>query len=156
MEEKICSVFGHSQIEITEELRQATFLSIQRAIEYGCRIFYFGGYSMFDDLCYQFVTQLQQEYPSIKRIFCVPQERYLRKKSPYFNKEDYDDVIYLTPAFEWWYKSIYFRNCAMIDDSDYVIFYAENRKDSGAYKAYTYAKKQKGKQIINLYENKKS
>ena len=68
----------------------------------------------------------------------------------YFSREDYDDVIYL-PAFSGWYKSIYFRNCAMIDESDVVIFYAEEREDSGAYKAYSYAKKKKGKKIINLF-----
>ena len=35
----------------------------------------------------------------------------------------------------------------MIDKSDFVIFYAEERKNSGAYKAYKYARKKKGKQI---------
>ena len=40
----------------------------------------------------------------------------------------------------------------MIDCSDYVIFYAENREKSGAYKAYKYAKKKKRKDIINLYK----
>ena len=56
------------------------------------------------------------------------------------------------PAFEGWYKSIYFRNCAMIDKSDFIIFYAEEREDSGAYKAYKYAKKKKGKRLINLFD----
>lgn len=39
----------------------------------------------------------------------------------------------------------------MIDASDYVIFYAEERAESGAYKAYKYAKGKKGKHIVNLY-----
>ena len=38
----------------------------------------------------------------------------------------------------------------MIDASDFVVFYAENREDSGAYKAYRYAKLKKNKQIFNL------
>ena len=76
----------------------------------------------------------------------------MRKRVRYFNREDYDDIIYLTPSFEGWYKSIYFRNCAMIDQSDLVIFYAENREGSGAYKAYQYAKKKKDKQVVNLWE----
>ena len=38
----------------------------------------------------------------------------------------------------------------MIDKSDVVIFYAEERENSGAYKAFNYAK-QKKKEIINLY-----
>ncbi len=41
----------------------------------------------------------------------------------------------------------------MIDQSNFIIFYAESREDSGAYKAYKYAKSKKDKQIINLWEN---
>ena len=125
-----------------------------RAVELGCRIFYFGGYGTFDDLCREIVTRISKENPKldIKRIYCVSQERYLRKRVRYFNREDYDEIIYLLPSFEGWYKSIYFRNCAMIDQSDLVIFYAENKEGSGAYKAYQYAKKKKDKQVVNLWE----
>ena len=119
----------------------------------GCRTFYFGGYGEFDTLCYKTVTKIKEEKPrlNIRRIYCVAQERYLRKRVRYFNREDYDGVIFLEPVFDGWYKSIYFRNCAMIDKSDVVIFYAEAREGSGAYKAYKYAKNKKGKRIVNLY-----
>ena len=40
----------------------------------------------------------------------------------------------------------------MIDQSDFIIFYAECKENSGAYKAYKYAQKKRGKQIINLFE----
>ena len=132
-----------------------TEIEIMRAVELGCRTFYFGGYGAFDDLCREIVTTISKENPKldIKRIYCVSQERYLRKRVRYFNREDYDDIIYLLPSFEGWYKSIYFRNCAMIDQSDLVIFYAENKEGSGAYKAYQYAKKKKDKQVINLWED---
>jgi hypothetical protein len=79
-------------------------------------------------------------------------EKDLRKKSRFFKAEDYDSVIYLEPSFAGWYKSIYFRNCAMIDKSDVVIFYAEARENSGAHKAYKYAKTKKDKILFNLYE----
>ena len=69
----------------------------------------------------------------------------------YFNPENYDEVTYLMPSFEGWYRSIYFRNCAMIDQSDVVIFYTEVRKNSGAYKTYKYAKEKKDKRIVNLW-----
>ena len=153
MEEKICSFFGHRDIQVTDELYATTTAEIVKAVEFGCRIFYFGGYGDFDDLCYQIVTKIAQEQPqlSIKRIYCVAQERFLRKKVRFFRREDYEEVVYLQPAFEGWYKSIYFRNLAMIDDSAYVIFYAEAREDSGAYKAYVYAKKSKGKKVVNLW-----
>ena len=144
---KICSFFGHSEIQISHDLQEKTFLEIQHAIQCGCRIFLFGGFGMFDALCYKIVSALQKDNPSLalKRVFCVPQERYLRKKAPFFQKEDYDETVYLSPAFGGWYKSIYFRNCAMIDKSDYVIFYAEKRENSGAYKAYAYASKKRKK-----------
>ena len=86
----------------------------------------------------------------IRRIYCVSQERYLRKSVRYFNREDYDEIIYLAPSFEGWYKSIYFRNCAMMDKSDIIIFYAENKEDSGAYKAFKYAKRKNYKRIVIL------
>ncbi len=153
--DKICSFFGHRKIELTDELYATTRAEIEKSVSFGCRIFYFGGYGEFDGLCYSIVTELKKEYTDIKRIYCVPQEKYLRKKVRYFNKENYDDVIYLELKLEWWYKSIYYRNCAMIDKSDYVIFYAEKRADSGAYKTYKYAKKTKKKQIVNLYTTRR-
>ena len=153
-EGKICSFFGHRNVEITDELYTVTTAEVIASVDFGCRIFYFGGYGDFDELCYKIVTKLQQERPelNIQRIYCVPRERYLRKQVPYFRAEDYEGVIYLMPSFEGWYKSIYFRNCAMIDESVYVIFYAEERSKSGAYKAYQYARKKKGKRIVNLFE----
>ncbi|MBO5363228.1 MAG: hypothetical protein J6A46_02755 [Clostridia bacterium] len=153
-ENKICSFFGHREIEITEKLYARTTDEIWKSVDFGCRIFYFGGYGDFDKLCYKIVNKIKQENPQLglKLVYCVPQELYLRKKSHYFKSEDYDEIIYLTPSFESWYKSIYFRNCAMIDKSDFIIFYAEDRKDSGAYKAYKYAKRQKGKLLSNLWE----
>ena len=151
--EKICSFFGHRSIEITDELYARLTAEIIHSVDFGCRVFYFGGYGDFDDLCYRIVTEIKEKYPQygISRVYCVSQERYLWKKVRYFDRTAYDEVIYLQPCFEGWYKSIYFRNCAMIDASDSVIFYAEERENSGAYKAYQYAKKTKEKQIVNLW-----
>ena len=156
MEEKICSFFGHREIEITKELRARITSEITKSITFGCRIFYFGGYGEFDSLCYQIVSKIKEENQSldIKRIYCVAQEQYLRKSVRYFNPEDYEKTIYLMPSFDGWYKSIYFRNCAMIEKSDYVIFYAEKKENSGAYKAYKYAKRKKNKVLINIFKTK--
>ncbi len=150
----ICSFFGHRSIEITTELYATATAEIMKLVDLGCRAFYFGGYGDFDNLCYKIVTKLKKESPrlNIKRIYCVSQERYLRKNAPYFNRESYDEIIYLTPSFDGWYKSIYFRNCAMIDKSDFIIFYTEEREKSGAYKAYKYAKKKPDKCVINLWK----
>ena len=156
MEEKICSFFGHREINLTDELYAETANAIEQALDFGCRVFYFGGYGEFDALCYQILTKFKKERPnlSLHRVYCVAQERYLRKKVRYFNPEDYDEIKYLMPAFEGWYRSIYFRNCAMIDDSDFLLFYAEKRENSGAYKAYKYAARKKDKKTLNLWTEK--
>ena len=154
MEEKICSFFGHREIDLNDGLYTASYTEIIKAINTGHFTFYFGGFGAFDTLCHNIVTKIKEERPelAIKRVYCVAEERHLRKHARYFNREDYDEIIYLEPSFEWWYKSIYYRNCAMIDKSSFIIFYAENRSDSGAYKAYKYAKKAKKQAyIVNLF-----
>lgn len=51
------------------------------------------------------------------------------------------------------YQRIYFRNCEIIDHSDYCVFCVdENAEYSGALKALQYAKK-KHKEIINTYNS---
>lgn len=154
-ESLICSFFGHRNVEITQELYATTATEIWKSVRLGCRFFYFGGFGDFDSLCYQIVTEIKTEHPELEiiRKYCVTQERYLYKSSRYFRHEDYDEVIYLIPSFDGWYKSIYFRNCAMIDQSDYILFYTEARENSGAFKAYKYALTKKDKKIINLYGN---
>ena len=149
----ICSFFGHRDIEINEDLCTTAKAEILKSVNLGCRIFYFGGFGDFDRLCYKIVTEIKQEYPEfvIQRVYCVAQERYLYKPSRYFKPNDYEKVIYLAPSFGGWYKSIYFRNCAMIDHSDFVIFYAQSRENSGAYKAYKYAITKKNKHIVNMF-----
>ena len=148
---RICSFFGHRDIQETDQLYTAATTEILKAVDFGCRTFYFGGYGNFDHLCYKIVTKIKEKNPklNISRIYCVNRESYLRKPTRYFNRADYDEIVYLMPSFDGWYKSIYFRNCAMIDQSDIILFYAEDRENSGAYKAYQYAKR-KNKKVVNL------
>ena len=109
-EKMICSFFGHREVNISDELRSVLKEKISKVISMGCQTFYFGGYGDFDALCYETVSIISKENPhlNIKKVYCVSQEKYLRKKVRYFNPEDYDEVIYLTPSFDGWYKSIYF------------------------------------------------
>ncbi|MBQ8431006.1 MAG: hypothetical protein IJX26_03600 [Clostridia bacterium] len=152
---KVCSVFGHCSIIITKELESKLLKTLEYLIKKGCEYFYFGGFGMFDELCHKLVSELKKTYKHIKRIYCLSDPRHLRinKRPKYLRNEDYEDFIYLDLDFDWWYKRIYYRNCAMIDRSDIVLFYAEERENSGAYKALKYAKQTK-KQIINLFEQK--
>lgn len=149
---KTCSVFGHSTIEITKELKSKLLEIFKELIEKGCECFYFGGLGMFDELCHKVVSKLKETHNHIKRIFCLLDPRHLRinKRPKWLKNEDYEDFVYLDLEFDWWYSRIYYRNCAMIDKSDIIIFYVEERENSGAYKAFKYAKRIK-KEFINLY-----
>ncbi len=148
---EFCSVFGHSEIEITQELEQKLFVTFEDIINKGCEFFYFGGFGMFDDLCHKVVTKLKEKYPHIKRIYCLldPRHQRVSKRPRWLKDEDYEEFVYLDLDFDWWYQRIYCRNCAMIDRSDIAVFYVEPKENSGAYKAYKYAVKKK-KVLINL------
>lgn len=150
---KTCSVFGHSTIKITKDLKYKLISTFEDLIKQGCEVFYFGGFGMFDELCHKIVGELRSKYTKIKRIFCLSDPRHLRinKRPKWLKSEDYEEFVYLDLEFDWWYSRIYYRNCAIIDRSDIVIFYVEERENSGAYKALKYANRKK-KEIINLYK----
>ncbi len=141
--EKVCSCFGHLTVDITDELRARTSKEIDKMIADGVCIFLFGGRSDFDDLVYDIVSEkkAQDKQLEIKRIFCFPLENQLRKPPHWFQRKEYEGYDCPAKDFDWWYTAIYYRNCAMIDKSDLILFYAEERENSGAYKAYKYAVK---------------
>lgn len=149
---KTCSVFGHSNVEITEDLTERTRVEIDRAINDGVRIFLFGGRSDFDDLCYDIVTEKRNAEPqlNIKRVFCFALDKQLRKPPRWFVRKEYEALECPTKDFDYWYTAIYYRNLAMIDRSDLVLFWVEKRENSGAYKTYRYAVK-RHKHFVNLY-----
>lgn len=141
------------EVDITDELTARTRVEIEKAIEDGVRIFLFGGRSDFDDLCYDIVTEKKNAEPQlgIKRVFCFPLDSHLRKPPRWFFEKEYEALECPAKSFEYWYKSIYYRNLAMIDMSDLVLFWVEQRENSGAYKTYKYAVKTH-KKIVNLFK----
>ena len=153
---KICSFFGHREIEVTKELIKELKYKIEDlVVNENVVIFYFGGFGMFDELCWKVVTELKLNHHYIKRIFCLSDPRHLRvnKRPRNLRNEDYEDFIYLDLDFDWWYQRIYYRNVEMIKQSDFVIFYVKNTSNSGAYKAYQYAVRKK-KNIVNMFNSK--
>lgn len=149
---KTCSCFGHREIEITENLRNEVKSIYENLIENeGFEIFYFGGFSMFDNLCWQVVSALKKENPKIQRIFCLTDERHLRlSKRPFYLKDDdFEDFIYFELKYDFYKKRLYYRNIEMIKQSDFILFYVTTTERSGAYKALKFAEKSK-KRFINL------
>ena len=150
--EKTCSCFGHSDVDITDDLIARTRIEIGKAIEDSVRIFLFGGRSDFDDLCYDLVTEKKNDNPqlNIKRVFCFALDKQLRKPPRWYVPKEYEALECPTKDFDYWYTAIYYRNLAMIDQSDLILFWVEERENSGAYKTYRYAVK-KHKRIVNLF-----
>lgn len=152
--EKICSVFGHSEILKEDKCYlkprlEREFLNL--ILNHGVKKFLFGGFGEFDDLCYQVVCELKNQFEFIERIHCVENERLLRpdKQPIWLKNRNYEQIIYLEPDFKYWYTQIYYRNLEMIKASDFIIFYVRNRNNSGAFKSFKFAKKIK-KMIIEI------
>ncbi len=147
-----CSFFGHREIDMTNELREKIKAQLIDLIEHrSASVFFFGGFGDFDNLCWRVVTELKQKYIFIKRVFCLSDPRHLRahKRPQWLKDEDYEEFIYLDLEFDYWYSRIYYRNCEIIERSDFVIFYVSNTQNSGAYKVLQYAQRKK-KEFSNI------
>ena len=148
---KSCSVFGHSEIDINEDLKNRLWNKFESLIKENFGKFYFGGFGAFDELCWEIVTKLKEKYPYIKRVFCLtdPKHQSVSKRPKWLTEEDYEEIVYLDLVFDYWYKRIYFRNIETINRSDYIVFYVRRTQNSGAYKAMQYAIRKK-KPFVNM------
>lgn len=179
---KACCFIGHRKINKTDKLA----LKLRKLIEYlivnqNVKIFLFGSKSDFNDLCYSVVTDIKVKYLNIKRICytCKSEVCTLEKQRKYWEKIYSNffkqDVCLQSFDEEFEYKNKYVsgkasyieRNYAMIDGSDYCIFYydkfyqPETRLNSVTHKkyqpksgtkfAYEYAQRKK-KTIFNVID----
>ena len=175
-----CSFLGHRKIDITKELVDEVKLFIKELIvNLDVTTFLFGSRSQFNDLCHSIVTELKKTYPHVTRVnyTCKSESCFLEK-----DKEKWDEIYSeflgdLRPPYhdeEYEHKTKYTagkasyveRNRAMIDDSNYCVFYYDStyypmdddnaktiilstHKKSGTKLAYEYAEKKK-KIIFNV------
>ena len=182
MKSNVCSFWGHRKIEMTEDLKQKIKGIIEDMIvNNNVRTFLFGSRSEFDNLCHLLVTELKEKYPNIKRkaYTCKSETctleserqkwegiyaRFKREKVQLLGVEE--SVEYKTKYIAG--KASYIeRNKAMIDDSDYCIFYYDKnykppqrkyskrnvcyyQPQSGTAIAYAYAER-KGKIVLNVF-----
>lgn len=188
MEEKVCSFFGHRKIADSVALRQRIQSEIVNLIEnYGVNVFLFGSRSDFDSLCHAIVTELKEKYPHIQRraYTCRSETCTLEKERAYwegiYSYFEKRPVTLLGVEEEVEHKNKYTagkaqyveRNQAMINDSDFCVFYynpyyqpprrkyskrsvGDYQPKSGTKLAFDYANQRKrgGKdlRIINVYE----
>ena len=153
---QVCFI-GHREIEKTEELVSSLKNIVEMLINKGATTFLFGSKSSFDDLAWEIVTELKEQFPEIKRIYVRSAFQYIDQFYEEYLRRFYEET-YFPKRLEKAGKASYVeRNYEMIDNAGYCIFYydenyapTESRR-SGTRIAYEYAKK-KGKVIINLHK----
>ena len=165
---KVCFI-GHKTIEKTNALISSLKETVVTLINAGVTTFLFGSRSDFDDLSWEIVTELKEEYPQIKRVYVRSANQNISTSYEKYLLESYEET-YFPPKLEKAGKYSYVeRNYEMIDNSTYCVFYYnENyivplsqqpknnfilrpKRNSGTKTAYNYAVK-KRKTIINLYK----
>ena len=180
MDKKACFI-GHRNVPDTQELRERIQKTVEELIRNeNVTFFLFGSKSEFDSICHKVVSALQEDYPNIQRIaYTCRHETAPTKEEKNANEQvwsnllkqpvhikDYDAEYEHPTKYTSGRANYVERNQAMINDSDFCIFYFDetylplrrkNRKSdltdyqpkSGTGIAYKYAV-QKKKQIINL------
>ena len=179
MEGKACCFIGHRNVKKTTELKEKLVNTIRWLItEKGVDKFLFGSKSNLDDFCQEVVKELKDEFPYIKRVYL--RTAYPELGEPYLGYilRDFEDT-YVPKGVENAGVARYVeRNQAMINASDYCIFYynpdyqpprrkyskrsvGDYQPKSGTQLAFDYANQRKrgGKDItiinINLAEDEK-
>ena len=166
---KSCCFIGHRNVQETAELYEKIKQTLLRLIQEEDVVFlFFGSKSSFDSLCLKVATEIKSIYPHIQRVYvrsCYQTiESWYRKSL----LKEYDDTIIPDGVADAKQASYVKRNRAMIDASDFCVFYYDEdyqppikkpykrsfytyRPNSGTKVAYEYATKKK-KQTINLCE----
>ncbi len=168
----VCSFFGHRKIVLTDNLKQKVKDCIESLIaKYNVEKFLFGSKSNFNDFCHLALTELKEKYTNVKRVCytcksegCLLESKRQEYESFYLhfmNKEEYlpgfEEEFEHKTKYEAGRASYVERNQAMIDDSDFCVFYYDKnytpltQTNSGTKIAYLYAIKKK-KIVINLFD----
>ena len=167
---KACFI-GHKHIEKSNELILLLKQTIIELIHKGVTTFLFGSMSEFDDLAWEVVTLLKQDFPFIKRIYVRACFQYISKSYEEMLLKSYEETYFpikLENAGKYAYVE---RNYEMINNSTFCIFYYDinyipplkpqskhdlfkKRRNSGTKISYEYALKKK-RNIINLCHTKK-
>ena len=154
---KACSFFGHRDFEPTIEIEEKVYAIIENLIiEKGVKRFLFGSRSNFDAFCHNIVTDFQSKYPEIVRVAylcrheggCLvgqgkSEEEWLRRFAHIDVKvQEYEEIKRSDRVDSAGRASYIERNELMINDSDYCVFYIDQKTKykSGTKIAHEYAK----------------
>ena len=91
--DKSCCFIGHRKIENKENLKPLLKQEIVTLLNKGVNIFFFGSMSQFDDLSWEVVTELKEQYPSIKRIYVRSAYQYIDKSYEDYLLESYEETL---------------------------------------------------------------
>ena len=162
---KVCFI-GHRRVNVTDELRSALRALLLELIREGATEFLFGDHSQFNDLCYDAVTELRQDYPRLRRVKLRTGDPELSDYAKRFFFDGYEDNICPAGVAAAGRAAYVERNQAMIHESDVCVFYYDPayspprrraskhgvtnyQPQSGTALAYAYAVKS-GKRVVNL------
>ena len=138
MSEKTVCFIGHRTVVNAEQVRTKLFDILSTLISNGADTFLFGSRSDFDTLCWEVVTELQKEYPQLKRIsYNAPHEAAFTSKEEredfekFFSQmvkhevhyADYEEAVRSEKSLNANKNAYIMRNQEMIDTSDVCVFY---------------------------------
>ena len=171
-----CCIIGHRTVEGLDVDKLRGFVDM--LINKGVRIFNFGTRSVFNEICYQIISEVREKY-NLKlvcyvcksemaftkqterlRVVCAELNHINVEEIPLYDEEKRPEVTFNSGK-----NSYLERNKVMIDESDFCLFYYNeeylpNRRKrykralstyqpkSGTRLAYEYAVKRKGKENI--------
>lgn len=133
----VCFI-GHRNIENAEEIKSRLKDVVTSLLSNGANTFLFGSRSDFDYICWSVVSELQKQFPDIKRIkYNIPHEVAFTSKE---ERERYENIYFQIAHKEAHFtdyemsvdsekslnanKTTYImRNQEMIDNSDICVFY---------------------------------
>ena len=121
---KSCCFIGHSDIPDYEKYEEIlTEIVTDLIVNKGVSIFFLGSKSDFNDLANSVVSKLKSQYSHIIKVLVRANYEYISDYYKSFLLEHYDDTIFPSRISGAGKLSYVERNQAMINASDYCVFF---------------------------------
>ena len=156
---KKCAIIGHRKIIVTNDLKEKIKDTLIKLITIeNVNVFIFGSKSMFDNVCYEIVSELKNQFPNIYREQIRAEYPVISEEYDNYLKRFYENSYYYDKTLKTGKLSYIKRNEIMINKSDFCLFYCnqnylpKKQTASGTILAFNYATS-KNKHIINLFDD---